>query len=237
MSALKPETRALLEKANVAVLTNGLLKRGLRNQFLHGIAAVAQGLPPMIGPAFTLRFIPAREDIDSVAALRNADNVQRRAIEACPAGSVMVVDACNQARSASAGDLMIGRLKMRGCTGIVTDGGFRDVAGIVKVGLPAYHRQASPPATPIGLHSADYEVPIGCAGVAVYPGDVVFGDGDGVVVLPAAMVDELAAEAVETARFDEFAEQKIAEGRSIIDIFPPSEAVQGEYAAWKKTRG
>jgi regulator of RNase E activity RraA len=236
MPALKPETRGQLLKVGVAVLTNGLLKRGLRNQFLHGIAPVTPNMPAMAGPAFTLRFIPAREDIDTIEALRRPDNVQRRALEACPPAGVLVIDSFGSARSASAGDLMIGRLKVRGCAGIVTDGGFRDIAGVIKVGLPAYQRQASAPATPIGLHSADLEVPIGCAGVAVYPGDIVVGDRDGVVVLPAAMAEELAAEALETATYDEFAEQRIAVGRSIMDIFPPATDVLREYAEWKKSR-
>lgn len=237
MPALTPETRALLLKVGVAVLTNGLLKRGLRNQFLHGIAPVAPGMPAMAGPAFTLRFIPAREDIDTIEALRRPDNVQRRALEACPPGGVLVIDTGNNARSASAGDLMIGRLKVRGCAGIVTDGGFRDIAGVIKAGLPAYQRRASPPATPIGLHSADLDVPIGCAGVAVYPGDIVVGDNDGVVVLPADIAEELATEALETATYDEFAEQRIAAGRSIMEIFPPADDVLREYHEWKKSRG
>ena len=192
MAALKPETRTVLLKVGVAVLTNGLLKRGLRNQFLHGITPVARNMPPMAGPAFTLRFIPAREDIDTLATLARPDNPQRRALEACPPGGVLVIDTGNNTRSASAGDLMIGRLKARGCAGIVTDGGFRDIPGVVKVGLPAYQRRTSPPATPIGLHSVDFNVPIGCAGVAVYPADVVVGDSDGVLILPASLADELA---------------------------------------------
>jgi regulator of RNase E activity RraA len=237
VTALKSETRAMLLKVGVAVLTNGLLKRGLRNQFLHGIAPVAPGMPPMAGPAFTLRFIPAREDIDTLAALGRPDNVQRRALEACPPGDVLVIDTGNNLRSASAGDLMIRRLKVRGCAGVVTDGGFRDIAGVIKVGLPAYQRQTSPPATPIGLHSADFNVPISCAGVPVYPADVVVGDNDGVVVLPASLADELATEALETATYDEFAEQRIAAGHSIMDIFPPAKDVQLEYDEWKKSRG
>ena len=236
-AALKPETRALLLKVGVAVLTNGLLKRGLRNQFLHGVKPVAPAMLPMAGPAFTLRFIPAREDIDTLAALGRPDNIQRRALEACPPGCVLVIDTGNNLRSASAGDLMIRRLKVRGCAGIVTDGGFRDIAGVIKVGLPAYQRQSSPPATPIGLHSADFNVPIGCAGVPVYPADVVVGDNDGVVVLPASLVDELAKEALETATYDEFAEQMITAGRSIMEIFPPGKDVLREYDEWKKSRG
>jgi regulator of RNase E activity RraA len=236
VAELKAETRALLEKVGVAVLTNGLLKRGLRHQFLHGIVPVLPSRAAMAGPAFTLRFIPAREDIDTLAALRRPDNVQRRAIETCPAGAVMVMGTGDNFRSASAGDLMIGRLKARGCAGVVTDGGFRDIAGVIKVGLPAYQRQPAPPATPIGLHSVDFEVPIACAGVPVYPGDIVVGDGDGVVVLPAAMAEELAFEALETATYDEFAETRIAAGGSIMDVFPPSDDMQRQYEAWKKGR-
>jgi regulator of RNase E activity RraA len=233
---LKPEIHALLVRVGVASLTNGLLRRGLRNQFLHGILPVAPSLPTMAGPAFTLRFIPAREDIDSLTALARADNAQRRALEACPPGAILVIDTGNNTRSASAGDLMIGRLKVRGCAGIVTDGGFRDIQGVIKLGLPAYQRQASPPATPIALHPVDFDVPIGCAGVAVYPGDIMVGDSDGVVVLPLGIAEELAQDALEIATYDEFAEQRIAAGRSIIDIFPPSDKVTQEYNEWKKTR-
>jgi regulator of RNase E activity RraA len=234
---LKPEIHALLVRVGVATLTNGLLKRGLRNQFLHGIMPVAPSLPTMAGTAFTLRFIPAREDIDTLAALARTDNAQRCALEACPPGAILVIDTGNNARSASAGDLMIGRLKMRGCAGIVTDGGFRDIQGVIKLGLPAYQRQVSPPATPIALHPVDFDVPIGCAGVAVYPGDVLVGDAEGVVVLPAGIAEELAREALEIATYDEFAERRIAAGRSIIDIFPPSHEVMHEFREWKKARG
>jgi regulator of RNase E activity RraA len=233
--SLKPETRALLEKVSVASLTLGLLKRGLRNQFMYGLTPVAPISTTMVGPAFTLRFIPAREDIDSLDALRRADNVQRRAFEECPPGSVLVIDAGDGARSGSAGDLMIGRLKVRGGAGVVTNGGFRDLQGVRKVGLAAFQRQPSPPATPVGLHPVDFDVPIGCAGVAVYPGDIIVGDSDGVVVLPAEMADDLAIEAMETTKFDEFAELQINLGRSIIDVFPPTPEMLLEYEGWKKT--
>ena len=235
---LTPPTKALLAKVGVSTLTNGLLKRGLRNQFLHGVAPVDPTLPAMVGVAFTLRFIPAREDIDTMAGFRSDDNVQRRALEACPVDAVLVIDArhASLSASASAGDLMIGRLKARGCAGIVTDGGYRDLAGIVRVGLPAYQYRTASPATPVGLHPVDFNLPIGCAGVAVYPGDIVVGDSEGVVILPAAMAEELAEEAAETAAYDEFAEEKILEGRSIIGLFPPSDEIRREYEVWRKAR-
>jgi regulator of RNase E activity RraA len=235
-SELSAAARALLMRTGVSILTNGLLKRGLRNQFLHGIAPVDPGLPNMVGPACTLRLIPAREDIDTLSFFGRDDNVHRRAIEECPPGAVLVIDSGCDPRSASAGDLLIGRLKMRGCAGIVTDGGYRDIAGVAKLSFPAYQRRTASPATPLGLHAVDANVPIGCAGVAVYPGDVVVGDGEGVVILPAGLVEELAAEAAEASVYDQFAEEKIAEGRPLIGLFPATEASRREYEAWKTKR-
>ncbi|MBX3567529.1 MAG: ribonuclease activity regulator RraA [Rhizobiaceae bacterium] len=237
MSAVREESLGKLAHVNVATITNCLLKRGLRNQFLHGVAPVAPAGRNMVGPAFTLRFIPSREDIDTMAGYQLESHVQRRAMEECPPGAVLVVDAHGDARAASAGDLLIGRLKARGCAGIVTDGGYRDIPGIVKTRLPAYQRQTASPATPIALHPADLNLPIGCAGVAVYPGDIVVGDAEGVVVIPAHLVDEVAGEAFATTQYEEFAEEKIAEGRSIFGLFPATEASLREYEAWKSRKG
>jgi regulator of RNase E activity RraA len=171
-----------------------------------------------------------------MAAYRREDHVQRRAIEECPAGAVLVIDAGGDARAASAGDLLIGRLKARGCAGIVTDGGYRDLKGIIKVGLPAYQRQTASPATPITMHPADLNLPIGCAGVAVYPGDIVVGDAEGVVILPAHLADEVAEEAAEATAYEEFVEDRIAQSRSIFGLFPASEESRREYEEWKAKR-
>lgn len=236
MSDMNPATLSRLMKVNVSTLTNCLLRRGLRNQFLHGVTPLASGLPNMVGPAFTLRFIPAREDLDTMANYQLETHVQRRAMEECPPGAVLVVDSRGDARAASAGDLLIGRLKARGCAGIVTDGGYRDLPGILRTGLPAYQRQTASPATPITLHPADLNLPIGCAGVAVYPGDIVVGDSEGVVVIPAHLADEVSEEALATVEYEEFAEEKIAEGRSIYGLFPATDASRAEYAIWKKDR-
>ena len=175
----------MLRAVNVATLTNCLLARGLRNAFLHGITPVGSFGANMVGEAFTMRFIPAREDIDTMAKYASTDHVQRRAIEECPAGAVLVIDARGDARAASAGDLLIARLKARGAAGIVTDGGYRDIPGVLRTGFPAYQKQTASPASPIIHHAADLNLPIGCAGVAVYPGDIVVGDAEGVVVFPA----------------------------------------------------
>lgn len=224
-----------LKHVAVSTITNSLLKRGLRNQFLPGIAPVKAGLPNMVGPAYTLRFIPAREDIDTLALLGRGDSVQRRAIEECPAIAVLVIDSCGIDRAASAGDLMIRRLSVRGCAGIVTDGGFRDTAGIAAVGLPAYQRQTACAASPVALHPVDLDVPICCAGVAVYPGDIVVGDGEGVVIIPADIAEVIAREATEATEYEKFAERQISAGRSLFDVFPATDQSRAEFRLWQST--
>lgn len=236
MTEISAATIAQFGKVNVSTLTNCLLRRGLRNQFLHGVAPIAPGLPNMVGPAFTLRFIPSREDLDTMANYQLESHVQRRAMEECPPGAVLVVDSHGDSRAASAGDLLIGRLKARGCAGIVTDGGYRDLPGIIKTGLPAYQRQTASPATPITLHPADLNLPIGCAGVAVYPGDIIVGDAEGVVVVPAHLAAEVAEEAVGVMEYEEFAEAEIARGRSIFGLFPATDESRKEYEIWKAGR-
>jgi regulator of RNase E activity RraA len=235
--ALAESTRTKLAAVSTATLTTVLFKRGFRNTFIQGIHRINPGAAQMVGEAYTMRYIPAREDLDHLGVFEDRSHPQRKGIEECPAGHVFVIDSRRNPAAASAGGILVTRLWKRGAAGIVTDGGFRDIAGVIKVGLPAYQRRASPPATPVGLHSADMDVPIGCAGVAIYPGDIVVGDNDGVVVLPVGIADELATEALETATYDEFAEQRITAGRSIMDIFPPADDVLREYQEWKKSRG
>jgi regulator of RNase E activity RraA len=159
-------------------------------------------------------------------------------MEACPPGHVLVVDARGDPRAASAGDLYVGRLAARGCAGIVTDGGLRDTEGFAKTGLPAYHRRPSSPPSGIVHNPVDLGLPIACGGVAVYPGDVIVGDGDGVVVIPPNLADEIAAEAIATTIYDEFAEEEVARGRSLIGLFPTvNDEAKRDFAAWKKARG
>jgi len=234
---LSVEARDMLRTVNVATLTNCLLSRGLRNIFLHGISPVAPPAQNMVGEAFTMRFIPSREDVDNMAAYARPDHVQRRAIEECPAGAVLVIDSRGDARAASAGDLLIARLKARGAAGIVTDGGYRDVAGVVNTGLPAYQKQTASPASPIVHHAADLNLPIGCAGVAVYPGDIVVGDREGVVVFPAKFAEEVAREAHEATLYEEFADAEIRGGRSIFGLFPATDESRAQYQEWRKAQG
>ena len=182
---MTPETRAILMGVTCATLTTALFKRGFRNVFLRDVHPVAWKGQNMVGPAYTLRYIPAREDLDTLDAFLAPDHPQRVAIEHCPEGHVLVMDSRRDATAASAGDILIRRLMKRGGAGVVTDGGFRDSPAIEALDIPAYHMRPSSPTNLINNHAVDLNVPIGCGGVAVFPGDIVVGDGEGVVILPA----------------------------------------------------
>jgi regulator of RNase E activity RraA len=235
MTELSAATREALAKVGTSTLTGVLSRRGLKNMFMQQVWPIRPDQPRMVGPAYTMRFIPARED---KAGPRPGGPLQRQAMEECPPGHVLVVDARGDARAASAGDLYCGRLQARGCAGIVTDGGLRDTDGIAKTGLPGYHQRPSSPPSPIAHHPLELEVPIGCGGVAVYPGDIIVGDRDGVVVIPPEIVDAVAEEALASTLYDEFAEEEVAEGRSLVGLFPVvGEDAKRDFAAWKKARG
>jgi regulator of RNase E activity RraA len=189
----------------------------------------------MVGEAFTLRYIPAREDLNPLSVFQDRAHPQRKAVEECPPGAVFVIDSRKDARAASAGSILVSRLMKRGVAGVVTDGGFRDSPEIAELGMPAYHHRPSAP-TNLTLHQAlDINVPIGCGDVAVWPGDVVVGDGEGVVVLPAHLADEIAAEAVEMTAFEDFVTEEVMKGRSILGLYPPTEEQSKvEFAAWRQ---
>ena len=237
MTELRPETRAILLRVATSTLTGALNKRGLRNMFLQDVSPLRVDQPRMVGIAFTMRFIPSREDKNGPGG-KGAPSVQPRAMEECPPGGVLVIDSRGDARAASAGDLYIGRLKARGCAGIVTDGGLRDSEGILKTGLPAYLRRPTSPPSPIVHYPIDLNLPIGCGGVAVFPGDVIVGDGDGVVVIPQDIADEIAEEAAATTLYDEFAEEEVARGRTLVGLFPVAgDEAKRDFEAWKKKHG
>ncbi len=238
MSGLSETTRARLMGVSTATLCTALFKRGLRNQFIQDVHPLNAALPNMVGPAFTLRYIPAREDLNTLAVFQDREHPQRKAVEECPPGAVFVIDSRKNPRAASAGAILVSRLMMRGVAGVVTDGGFRDSPEIAQLPFPAYHNRPSAP-TNLTLHQAlDINVPIGCGDVAVWPGDVVVGDREGVVVIPAAMADEIAAEAVEMTAFEDFVGEKVMEGRSILGLYPPTdEQSRIDFAAWRVAKG
>jgi regulator of RNase E activity RraA len=227
-------TQQHLMAVSTATLCTALFKRGLRNQFIQDVHPLNPGLPNMVGEAFTLRYIPAREDLNPISVFQNRDHPQRKAVEECPAGAVFVIDSRKDARAASAGSILVTRLMKRGVAGVVTDGGFRDSPEIARLPFPAYHRRPAAP-TNLTLHQAlDINVPIGCGDVPVWPGDVVVGDAEGVVIVPAHLADDVAAEAVEMTAFEDFVAEKVNEGRSILGLYPPTdERSRAEFAAWR----
>ena len=234
MNKFSPETRDKLKTVSTATLCTALFKRGLRNQFIQDVHPLNPNLGNMVGEAFTLRYIPAREDLNPINVFQDRTHPQRKAVEDCPPGAVMVIDSRKDARAASAGAILVSRLMKRGVAGVVTDGGFRDSPDIAKFELPAYHHRPSAP-TNLTLHQAlDINVPIGCGDVAVWPGDVVVGDGEGVVVIPAHLADEIATEVVEMTAFEDFVLEEVLKGRSILGLYPPTEPqTLTDFAAWR----
>lgn len=231
---MKAESRELLKGVSTATLTTVLFKRGLRNVFVQGVFLLNPKAPRMAGEAYTLRYIPAREDVDQLGAFEDRGHPQREAIEACPAGHVLVMDARRDAAAATGGDILMTRLMVRGVAGVVTDGGLRDSPTIEKLAWPAYCGARSAPLNLVRHHAVESQAPIGCGGVAVYPGDVVVGDAEGVVVIPASMADEVAKEAAAQTEFEDWVEMKVKEGRSIFGLYPPNPETRAEFENWKK---
>lgn len=235
---LSPATREKLKGASVASLATRLFKRGLRNQYVQDVRPLNPGAGTMVGEAFTLRYIPAREDLNPLTVFQDRGHPQRKAVEECPPGAVFVIDSRKDPRAASAGSILVTRLMVRGVAGIVTDGGFRDSPEIAGMAIPAYHNRPSPP-TNLTLHQAlDINVPIGCGDAPVFPGDVVVGDAEGVIVVPAHLADEIAEEMVEMTAFEDFVIEEVRRGRSILGLYPATdEKTHADFAAWRKANG
>ena len=235
---LSTAVREQLATVSTATLCTALFKRGLRNQFIQDVRPLNGNLPNMVGEAFTLRYIPAREDLNLITVFQDRKHPQRVAVEQCPPGAVLVIDSRKDARAASAGSILVSRLMKRGVAGVVTDGGFRDSPEIARLPFPAYHHRPSAP-TNLTLHQAiDIDVPIGCGDVAVFPGDVMVGDGEGVIVIPAHIAAEIAADAVEMTAFEDFVTEQVMAGRSIIGLYPATdEQSRSDFAAWRQAKG
>ena len=236
MTELKKDLRDVLARVGTSTLTGVLNRRGLKSMTLFDVWPMRPEQPAMVGIAFTMRFIPSREDKDGPTSTSRS-MVQPQAMEECPPGHVLMIDSRGDSRAASAGDLYIGRLKARGAAGIVTDGGFRDTNGVFKTGLPAYHRRPSSPPSPIAHRPVALQLPIGCGGVAVYPGDMMVGDDEGVVVIPAHLADEIALDAVEQEKMEVFILERIEQGAALPGTYPPNAETRAAFAAWRKEHG
>src|SRR5262245_43018170 len=237
MAGLSDSTRAKLRTVSTATITTALFKRGFRNQFVQDVRPLNPDAGPMVGEAFTLRYIPAREDLNPLTVFRDRAHPQRKAVEECPPGAVMVIDSRKNARAASAGSILVARLMKRGAAGIVTDGGFRDSPEIAKLAIPAYHHRPASPTNLTQHQAIDINVAIGCGDAPVLPGDVIVGDGEGVVVIPAHLADEIADEAVEMTAFEDFVTEEVMKGRSILGLYPATDAqVVKDFAAWRAAK-
>lgn len=232
------DTIEKLRTVSVATLATALFKRGLRHQVIQDVRPLSAKGRNMVGPAFTLRYIPAREDRNTLAEFRNPKHPQRHAIETCPPGHVLVMDSRRNATAASAGDILVTRLMMRGGEGIVTDGGFRDAATIAELDMRAYHQRPSSPTNLTINEAIEINGPIGCGEAAVFPGDIIVGDDDSVIVIPAHLADEVAAEAVEMTAYEDFVVEQVRDGHTIIGLYPPTnEQNLQTFDRWRKEKG
>ncbi|OYV32929.1 MAG: ribonuclease activity regulator RraA [Rhodospirillales bacterium 20-64-7] len=218
---------------STATVTTLLLKKGLRNVWLRGTAPLRPGQPRLAGRAFTLRFVPAREDLATPASW-NSPRSTRGAIEAMPAGCIAVVDAMGVTDAGIFGDILCARMEQRGVTALVTDGVVRDRAGVLGTALPVWCAGAAAPPSVAGLTFVGWQEPIACGGVAVFPDDVIVADGDGAVVIPAALVAEIAAEGAEQERLEAWIMGEVEAGAKLPGLYPPDAENRARYEATKK---
>ncbi|MGB7318957.1 MAG: ribonuclease activity regulator RraA [Planktotalea sp.] len=226
-----------LKRISTATIATLLYKKGYRNCYIQGVSALAAETKTMVGPAFTLRYIAAREDTDPIVAFREPDHPQRVAIETCPEGSVLVMDCRQDASAASAGSILLTRLQVRGGAGVVSDGGIRDASGAAALDMPVFAAKPSAPTNLTKHHAVDIDVPISCGGAAVYPGDIIVGDNDGVMVIPRHLAEEIAQEGEPMELFEEFVLFEVLRGVPIIGLYPPTDpATNDRFAEWKAKR-
>ncbi|MFD1008213.1 MULTISPECIES: ribonuclease activity regulator RraA [Oceanisphaera] len=233
---LSSTAKAGLMRASTASLHTILFKRGLRNTYIQGVSKMNNGTVKMVGQAFTLRYIPAREDIDTVAAFRDPQHPQRLAVETVPEGMILVSDCRQDASAASAGSILLSRLEYRNCAGFVSDAGIRDSEHAATMKMPVFSAKASAPTNLTKHHGVDIQVPIGCGGVAVFPGDVLVGDNDGIIVIPLDIAEEIAEEAVKMEAFEDYVLEKVRMGTPVIGLYPPNEQAQAEYQSYMESR-
>ena len=222
------ETFAVLRGVTTATLTTVLLKKGLRNVWMRGAKPLLPDQPRIAGRAFTLRFVPAREDLATPASWASPVST-RAAIEAMPEGSVAVVDAMGVTDAGIFGDILCARMQKRGVAALVTDGVVRDLAGVLGTGLPVWAQGAAAPASVAGLTFVAWQQPVGCGGVAVFPDDIVVVDGDGAVLIPAALVSAVLEEAVEQERMETWIMQEVGKGVPLPGLYPMNEETRDRY--------
>jgi regulator of RNase E activity RraA len=227
---LDPRAIQILSQVTTATLTTLLLKRGLRNVWLRGPKPLRPGQPRLVGRAFTLRFVPAREDLATPESWASPIST-RAAIEDMPAGCVAVVDSMGVQDAGIFGDILCARMARRGVAALVTDGVVRDLAGVLGTGLPVWCRGAASPPSVAGLTFVAWQQPVGCGGVAVFPGDVVVVDDDGAVLIPAAQLDAMLVEAPEQERLEGWIMGEVERGAALPGLYPPNAENKARYQA------
>ena len=230
---LDPKAIDLLSQITTATLTTLLLKKGLRNVWLRGARPLRTGQPRLVGRAFTLRFVPAREDLATPESWSSPIST-RAAIEDMPAGCIAVVDAMGVSDAGIFGDILCARMQKRGVTALVTDGVVRDQAGVLGTGLPVWCSGAAAPPSVAGLTFVDWQRPIACGGVAVFPGDVIVADDDGAVLIPAALLEEMLLLAPEQERLESWIMSEVDKGAALPGLYPPNAENKARYEAAKK---
>lgn len=228
---LDPAVQAALAGVSTATLTTVLLKKGLRRVWMRGTRPLRPQPPRLVGRAFTLRFVPAREDLATPASW-GAPISTRAAIEAMPAGCIAVVDALGTPDAGIFGDILCQRMQQRGVAALVTDGVVRDLAGVLGTGLPVWCNGTAAPPSVAGLTFVGWQQPVGCGGVAVFPNDVVVADADGAVLIPAALLDVVVAEAVEQERLEGWIMSQVEAGLPLPGLYPPNDEHAARYRAW-----
>ena len=235
---LDANTIELLRHVSTATLCTQLYKRGFRNVYIQGISRLTTpSAGNLVGPAYTMRSIPAREDLDQISAFDDPNHPQRKAIESVPPGHVLVLDCRRETRVASGGQILTTRLQVRGAAGLVSDGPVRDSGAIAKMDFPVFCAGGSAPLNLLLHHAIDLNVPIGCGGVAVYPGDMIVGDDEGVVVIPQHLSKEVAADAVEQEKMEVFILERIQQGAALPGTYPPNAETRAAYETWRSARG
>lgn len=232
---IDPAVANTLTGVSTATLTTVLLKRGLRNIWLRGARPLRPGLPRVVGRAFTLRFVPAREDLATPASWGSPIST-RAAIEAMPAGCIAVVGAMRTTDAGIFGDILCERMKQRGVAALVTDGVIRDVEGVLGTGLPVWCQGTAAPPSVAGLTFVGWQQPVDCGGVAVFPNDLIVVDQDGAVLVPAAMIDEVVAQSVEQEQLEDWIMSEVRAGAALPGLYPPNEDNKAKYEAWKRNR-
>jgi regulator of RNase E activity RraA len=228
--ALEAKIVEALSGVSTATLTTILLKKGLRNVWMRGTRPLRPDQPCLVGRAFTLRFIPAREDLATPASWSSPRST-RGAIEDMPEGCIAVVDAMGIIDAGIFGDILCARMKKRGVAALVTDGAVRDAAGVLGTGLPVWCQGVAAPPSVAGLTFVNWQEPIGCGGVAVYPDDVVVADADGAVLIPADLLDEVVATAPEQEHLEGWIMQEVEQGAALPGLYPPNEENRARYEA------